>query len=550
MQLVIRNLSKTYPNGVHALHDVSLAIDRGMFGLLGPNGAGKSTLMRILATLQEADSGSARFGELDVLRDKDAVRRILGYLPQEFGLYPKVSAGDLLDHFALLKGVTNRRTRRELVDHLLHQTNLAAAKHKRLGGFSGGMRQRFGIAVALIGNPRLIIVDEPTAGLDPAERVRFLNLLSELGENAVVILSTHIVEDVSELCQRMAIIDRGHILLETEPLEALARLRGRVWRRIVEREQRMDYERRLPVISTRLLAGRTVIRVAADTAPDESWEPVEPDLEDVYFATMRRVPLSRETRPVEIAVPSISPARVDLAARDGDEPASAALADVPGTAGGSGDTWPEAVRGLEISEETRTGGGDGASSPAEPAVPSSELPLSRLVPLDAVDEVPSPTQPPISSSEPPLSPAEPLAAAISNTGETPASVDEGVPPSVDVPSAGPVMPDDDGEPDDVAPAIPPSRDAAPVLTGGLAGLDAPVVPAVPDPPAPAPTAEAPETRFSAAMMPPPLTLSAPVSRSVAAPSANADGTGARTGEGSGEGGGEPEADPAGAGAGR
>jgi ABC-type multidrug transport system ATPase subunit len=286
VELVIEHLWKTYPNGVVALRDVSLTIPRGLFGLLGPNGAGKSTLMRILATLQEADSGGARLGEVDVLRDHEAVRRTLGYLPQEFGLYPKVSAEAMLDHFALLKGIANARERRETVAALLQQTNLWNARKQKLGGFSGGMRQRFGIAVALIGSPRLIIVDEPTAGLDPAERARFLNLLSELGENAVVILSTHIVEDVSELCSRMAIIDRGEILLEAEPLRAVAELRGRIWRRVVPRTELREVEREHAVISTRLLAGRTVVHVYGEASPGADFEPVEPDLEDVYFTVM------------------------------------------------------------------------------------------------------------------------------------------------------------------------------------------------------------------------------------------------------------------------
>jgi ABC-2 type transport system ATP-binding protein len=289
VQLVIQNLSKTYPNGVAALRGVSLAIAPGLFGLLGPNGAGKSTLMRILATLQEADAGSARLGGIDVLRDREAVRRTLGYLPQEFGLYPKVSAEEMLDHFALLKGITRKGERRDVVHALLQQTNLWNARHRRLGSFSGGMRQRFGIAVALIGNPRLIIVDEPTAGLDPAERVRFLNLLSELGENAVVILSTHIVEDVSDLCTRMAVIESGRILLEAVPAEAVAAVRGRVWRRQVERGELRRFEQTLPVISTTLAAGRTVIHVHGFAPPDETFEPVEPDLKDVYFTVIRGI---------------------------------------------------------------------------------------------------------------------------------------------------------------------------------------------------------------------------------------------------------------------
>jgi ABC-type multidrug transport system ATPase subunit len=287
MQLRIENLSKTYANGTRALADVSLAVPIGLFGLLGPNGAGKSTLMRILATLQEADAGAVHLDGLDVLHDKDAVRRTLGYLPQEFGVYPKVTAEDLLDHFAVLKGITDRGERRALVAALLQQTNLYRDRERQLGGFSGGMRQRFGIAVALLGNPRLIIVDEPTAGLDPEERVRFLNLLAELGQNSIVILSTHIVDDVSELCSRMAIIDRGRIRLEDEPVAAVRRLHGRVWRRIIDRDALASYQQRLTVLSTKLLAGRTVIRVLADARPDERFEPVEAHLEDVYFAALR-----------------------------------------------------------------------------------------------------------------------------------------------------------------------------------------------------------------------------------------------------------------------
>jgi len=289
VELVIEHLWKTYPNGVVALSDVSLTIPRGLFGLLGPNGAGKSTLMRILATLQVADAGTARLGEVDVLRDHDAVRRTLGYLPQEFGLYPRVSAEAMLDHFALLKGIADARERRETVAALLQQTNLWAARRQKLGGFSGGMRQRFGIAVALIGSPRLIIVDEPTAGLDPAERARFLNLLSELGENAVVILSTHIVEDVSDLCTRMAIIEGGRILLEGEPAQAVEAVRGRIWRRQVERPELPAFEHALPVVSTTLVGGRTVIHVHGDAPPDPSFEPVEPDLKDVYFTAIRGI---------------------------------------------------------------------------------------------------------------------------------------------------------------------------------------------------------------------------------------------------------------------
>ena len=243
MNLTIQNVSKTYPNGVRALNDVSLTIPAGMYGLLGPNGAGKSTLMRIIATLQEPDEGSIRLGDIDVLHQKDSVRETLGYLPQEFGVYPNVTAETLLDHFAILKGIIDSKARKEVVEALLRQTNLWDVRRQKLGGYSGGMRQRFGVAVALLGNPRLMIVDEPTAGLDPAERVRFLNLLSELGENSVVLLSTHIVEDVSELCTRMAIIDRGEILLEAEPLGAVEELKGRIWRRVIERSALPAIER-------------------------------------------------------------------------------------------------------------------------------------------------------------------------------------------------------------------------------------------------------------------------------------------------------------------
>jgi ABC-type multidrug transport system ATPase subunit len=286
MELTIRNVSKTYPNGVQALHNVNLTIPPGMYGLLGPNGAGKSTLMRILATLQEPDGGSIHLGGIDVLNQQAEVRRTLGYLPQEFGVYPKAKAEDLLDYFAVLKGITGRASRKAVVEALLKQTNLWEKRRQPLGGFSGGMKQRFGVAVALLGNPKLMIVDEPTAGLDPAERVRFLNLLSELGENSVVILSTHIVADVSELCTRMAIIRKGQILQEAEPLQAVAGLRGTIWRRIVEKSALPALERAHQVISTKLLSGRTVVHVYSEADPGSGFEPVAPDLEDVYFATM------------------------------------------------------------------------------------------------------------------------------------------------------------------------------------------------------------------------------------------------------------------------
>ena len=284
--LVIRGLSKTYPNGTKALHDVSLEIPPGMFGLLGPNGAGKSTLMRILATLQEADEGEARLGGIDVLHDKPAVRRTLGYLPQSFGFHPRARADRLLDHFAILKGIGDRAVRSEVTESLLRQTNLWDVRRQRLGTFSGGMRQRFGVAVALLANPKLIIVDEPTAGLDPSERVRFLNLLSEIGQESVVILSTHIVEDVEELCSRMAIINRGQILLEAEPLRAIEALRGRIWRRAVSRNEIPALETEVNLISTKLLSGRSIVRVLAESTPGPDYEPAEPDLEDVYFSVM------------------------------------------------------------------------------------------------------------------------------------------------------------------------------------------------------------------------------------------------------------------------
>jgi len=286
MHLVIRDLSKTYPNGTRALKDVSLDVPKGMFGLLGRNGAGKSTLMRIIATLQEPDEGTITLGDLDVLRQKGAVRKTLGYLPQSFGFHPKAKAQRLLEHFAILKGIEEPGVRRDVVEALLRQTNLWDVRAEKLGTFSGGMRQRFGVAVALLGNPKLIIVDEPTAGLDPEERVRFLNLLSQIGEDSVVILSTHIVEDVEELCSRMAIIDQGEILLEAEPLGAMADLEGRIWRRMVSRDELEALERDMPVISTKLLAGRTIVHVYAESSPGAAFEPVDPAFQDVYFSVM------------------------------------------------------------------------------------------------------------------------------------------------------------------------------------------------------------------------------------------------------------------------
>jgi len=285
LSLTISGLSKTYPNGVKALQDVALTIPTGMFGLLGPNGAGKSTLMRTIATLQEADSGSIMLGNIDVLRQKDDVRRVLGYLPQEFGVYPRVSAEALLDHFAILKGIHHRAERKETVAALLRRTNLYDVRKQNLGTFSGGMRQRFGIAQALLGNPRLIIVDEPTAGLDPGERVRFHNLLAEIGENVIVILSTHIVEDVSDLCSRMAIISGGRVLVEGDPSESMRQVEGKIWRRVIPKDQLAAYQNEYAVISTKLVAGKTVVNVYSDAQP-EGFEPVPASLEDVYFSTL------------------------------------------------------------------------------------------------------------------------------------------------------------------------------------------------------------------------------------------------------------------------
>lgn len=283
MQLIIQNLNKTYSNGVQALKDVSLTINQGMFGLLGPNGAGKSSLMRTIATLQEADSGSIMLGELNVLTQKEEIRKILGYLPQEFGVYPKVDAITLLDHLAVLKGIRDKRERKELVEALLHKTNLWPARNKNLGGFSGGMKQRFGIAQALIANPKLIIVDEPTAGLDPAERNRFLNLLSEIGENTIVILSTHIVEDVKELCTDMAIINKGQVLYKGSPMDAIAEVEGKVWKKRINKSELEEYRKAFNVISERLIAGRPEISVLNDGQPDLSFVQTAADLEDVYF---------------------------------------------------------------------------------------------------------------------------------------------------------------------------------------------------------------------------------------------------------------------------
>jgi ABC-2 type transport system ATP-binding protein len=291
--LVIENLSKTYANGVKALRGVSLTIPTGMFGLLGPNGAGKSTLMRTIATLQDPDTGSIRLGDIDVLRDKEAVRRVLGYLPQDFGVYPNVDAVTMLSHFAALKGIADAKQRKQTVEALLSRVNLWDARKNKLGGYSGGMRQRFGIAQALLGNPRLIIVDEPTAGLDPEERNRFLNLLSEIGEQVVIILSTHIVEDVADLCTNMAIIANGELLHHGQPLAAIESVRGKTWKKVIAREQLENYQHAHQVISNRLFAGRTLIHVLADSRPNESFDPVDPGLEDVYFTTLARARAGR-----------------------------------------------------------------------------------------------------------------------------------------------------------------------------------------------------------------------------------------------------------------
>ena len=282
MQLVIDNLCKTYPNGVRALDGITLTVGAGMFGLLGPNGAGKSTLMRTLATLQLPDSGTIRFGDLDVLAKPDELRRMLGYLPQEFGLYPSLSTEVTLDHFAALKGVLDRRQRKGLVADLLQQTNLHDARKKAVGSLSGGMKQRLGIAIALAGSPKLLIVDEPTAGLDPTERHRFLNLLAEIGQEIVVLLSTHIVEDVRELCQAIAIVDRGKVILSGDPRAIVGTLQGKVWRRQVDKRDLPSLQASHRVISTQLLAGVPVVHDYAESMPP-GFEPLEPDLEDVYF---------------------------------------------------------------------------------------------------------------------------------------------------------------------------------------------------------------------------------------------------------------------------
>ena len=292
MELTIQNISKTYPNGVEALKNVSLKIGNGMFGLLGPNGAGKSTLMRTIASLQDSDEGTITVGDFDVSKDKQSLREILGYLPQEFGVYPKISANDLLDHMAVMKGITDSKQRKAVVESLLHQTNLWEAKDQKLGTYSGGMKQRFGIAQALIGDPKLIIVDEPTAGLDPMERNRFHNLLSEIGENVIVILSTHIVDDVSDLCNNMAIILNGEVHLVGEPIQLIKKLDQKVWKGLIEKSELVEIEKENDVISSRLYLGKVQVRIFSESPMQNGFESVSPEIEDLYFATINGLSIS------------------------------------------------------------------------------------------------------------------------------------------------------------------------------------------------------------------------------------------------------------------
>ncbi len=295
MELIVDHLSKTYSNGVQALREVSLTIPQGMFGLLGPNGAGKSTLMRTIATLQDADSGSITLDGIDVLHDKQAIRECLGYLPQDFGLYPRINAETMLNHIAQMKGVGSRKERKELVDSLLQRVNLYKDRKKALGTYSGGMRQRFGIAQALVGSPSLIIVDEPTAGLDPSERNRFYNLLSEIGENTIVILSTHIVEDVNTLCSKMAIICTGEVLMQGTPREGLAIVEGKIYQKAIDKADLDRYREDFTVISTKLIGGKLSLRIESDTDPGNGFDPVPADLEDVYFSI-----ISKKVDPITI----------------------------------------------------------------------------------------------------------------------------------------------------------------------------------------------------------------------------------------------------------
>lgn len=286
MQLTISHVSKTYSNGLKALNDINLTIAPGMFGLLGPNGAGKSTLMRTIATLQDPDEGTITLGDVNIVKQKEELRKMLGYLPQDFGFYPKVNAEDMLQHFAVLKGITNKAERKEICDALLQQTNLFEARKRNLSEYSGGMRQRFGIAQALLGNPKLIIVDEPTAGLDPAERNRFHNILSDLGENIIVILSTHIVEDIKNLCPRMVIMNRGQVLLDGKPSETIRDMKNKVWSLVIDKAELNAYKEKYKIISAKIVEGRLLIHVKSDELPDAAFDVVEPDLEDVYFSNI------------------------------------------------------------------------------------------------------------------------------------------------------------------------------------------------------------------------------------------------------------------------
>jgi len=289
MELIIKNLDKKYGNGVHALNDVSLTIGRGMFGLLGPNGAGKSSLMRTLATLQDADSGSITLGDIDVLNDKDGVRKVLGYLPQEFGVYPRTSAEELLDHLSLLKGFSSKADRKQMVEQLLLKVNLWEQRKKAVSSYSGGMRQRFGIAQSLIGNPKLVIVDEPTAGLDPGERNRFYNILSEIGENIIVILSTHIVQDVRELCNNMAVMNNGRVLFSGTTDDALLEVKGKVWEQRVSKEALQGYHDSYKILSSKLVGGQPLIHIFSDTDPHQGFSKAEENLEDVFFAKLNEL---------------------------------------------------------------------------------------------------------------------------------------------------------------------------------------------------------------------------------------------------------------------
>ncbi|MDG1276447.1 MAG: ABC transporter ATP-binding protein [Algoriphagus sp.] len=295
MELIIKNLSKTYANGVKALNDISLTIPQGMFGLLGPNGAGKSTLMRTIATLQDPDSGTIFLDDINVIENKQAVRERLGYLPQDFGLYPRINAEVMLDHIAQMKGIGSKSERKALVENLLQKVNLYSHRKKGLGTYSGGMRQRFGIAQALVGNPSLIIVDEPTAGLDPSERNRFYNLLSEIGENTIVILSTHIVEDVNTLCSNMAIICQGEVLMQGKPADGIASVNGKIYKKSIEKSDLGIYREKYSVISTKLLEGKLSLRIESEENPGDGFVPVPADLEDVYFSH-----ISKKVDPITI----------------------------------------------------------------------------------------------------------------------------------------------------------------------------------------------------------------------------------------------------------